>query len=402
MNMLKRLTVTLLAAALFCTSFLASIACAETTRVETTENGRVVRAVWQDSDGQTVTGPDGYAEIRYKYGRGIVTEQYFDENGAPVPARGGYYRKMITRDGKNRVAEIAYQDENGSLMLNSDGYARVTMLYTSFGGMTFLRYFGTDKKKVTVPSLGYAEIATVYSGKGVTSRTWYDENGKPVDNIQGFAAMKQKLNKSYQPVRTWYEHADGTPATGPDGWSICERERDKKGREISVKYYDTNGQLTDRGAGYAWEETRYDGNDRLVTRYGLDGQVIPVAGGAVTIRYRMKDNRVTAESYMSADGGLTDGPLGVCTVAYEYDYDGRIETVRYQNASGENVLCSLGYAGYRETRDEDGAVTSRVYLGPDGKAMEIPGGYAEERYIYNSIKELTGTRRYDLNGNIVP
>ena len=169
-----------------------------------------------------------------------------------------------------------------------------------------------------------------------------------------------------------------------------------------MKYYDESGTITDRGAGYAWEETRYDGNDRLVTRYGLDGQAVPVSEKAVTIRYRMQNDLVTAESYLSADGGLTDGPLGVCTVAYSYDYDGRIETVRYLNASGENVLCSLGYAGYRETRDADGAVISRTYLGTDGKAMMIPGGYAEERYIYNSIKELTGTRKYDLNGNIVP
>ena len=169
-----------------------------------------------------------------------------------------------------------------------------------------------------------------------------------------------------------------------------------------MKYYDEGGNLTDRGAGYAWEEIRYDGNDELVTRYGMDGQAIPVSGNAVTIRYREKNDRLTAESYLNADGGLTDGPLGVCTVAYEYDPDGRIETVRYQNASGENVLCSLGYAGYRETRDADGTVISRVYLGTDGRATEIPGGYAEERYIYNSIKELTGTRRYDLNGNIVP
>ena len=210
--MLKRLTVTVLAAAIFCTSFLIPAAGAETTRVETTENGRVVRTVWQDSAGNTVTGPDGYAEIQYKYGRGVVTEQYFDENGAPTAARGGYYRKKTTRDGKNRITEIAYQNEKGELMLNSDGYARVTMLYTSFGGMTFLRYFGTGRKKVTVPSLGYAEIATVYTGKAVTSRTWNDVNSQPVD-IRGYASMKQKLNKNYQPVRTWYEHADGRPAT---------------------------------------------------------------------------------------------------------------------------------------------------------------------------------------------
>ena len=402
MSMLKRLTVTALAAVIFCTVLMPVAAGAENSLVEKKEDGRVVYAVWQDSSGNTVTGPDGWAEIRYKYGRGIVAEQYYDENGKPVEVQGGYYRKMITRDGKNRITEIAYQDANGDLMLNSDGYARVTMTYTSFGGITYLRYFGTEKKKVTVRSLGYAAIETEYSGKSVVSRTWVDENGKPVNNIQGFACMKQKLNKNYQPIRTWYEHADGSPATGPDGWSRCERERDKKGRVTSEKYYDEAGKITDRGAGYAWEETRYDGNDRLVTRYGLDGQAVPVSDSAVTIRYRMQDDRVTAESYLKSDGGLTDGPLGVCTVSYEYDYDGRIETVRYRNAAGENVLCSLGYAGYREKRDADGAVTSRTYLGTDGKAMEIPGGYAEERYMYNSIKELTGTRRYDLNGNIVP
>ena len=402
MSMLKRLTVTVLAAVIFYTVLMPVAAGAENSLVEKKEDGRVVSAVWQDSSGNTVTGPDGWAEIRYKYGRGIVAEQYYDEDGKPVEVQGGYYRKMITRDGKNRITEIAYQDANGDLMLNSDGYARVTMTYTSFGGITYLRYFGTEKKKVTVRSLGYAAIETEYSGKSVVSRTWVDENGKPVNNIQGFACMKQKMNKNYQPIRTWYEHADGSPATGPDGWSRCERERDKKGRVTSEKYYDEAGKITDRGAGYAWEETRYDGNDRLVTRYGLDGQAVPVSDSAVTIRYRMQDDRVTAESYLKSDGGLTDGPLGVCTVSYEYDYDGRIETVRYRNAAGENVLCSLGYAGYRETRDADGAVTSRTYLGTDGKAMEIPGGYAEERYMYNSIKELTGTRRYDLNGNIVP
>ena len=402
MNMLKRLTVAVLAAVIFCASFGMNAAGAENSLVEKREDGRVVSAVWQDGSGNTVTGPEGWAEIRYKYGRGIVAEQYYDEDGKPVAVRGGYYRKAITRDGKNRITEIAYQNAKGDLMLNSDGYARVTFTYTSFGGVTHLRYFGTEKKKVTVSSLGYAAIETEYSGKSVVTRTWVNEDNQPVDNHQGFAAMKQKLNKNYQPIRTWYEHADGSPATGPDGWSRCERERDKKGRVTSVKYYDADGKMTDRGAGYAWEEIRYDGDDEMVTRYNLDGQIAPISDKAVTIRYRMKDDRVTAESYLSVDGGLTEGPLGVCTIAYEYDFDGRIEKVYYQNASGEKVLCSLGYAGYRETRDADGAVISRTYLGTDGKAMQIPGGYAEERYIYNSIKELTGTRRYDLNGNIVP
>ena len=61
----------------------------------------------------------------------------------------------------------------------------------------------------------------------------------------------------------------------------------------------------------------------------------------------------------------------------------------------------MGYAGYRDTADEDGATATRTYLGTDGLATEIAGGYSEVRYFYDATKTLTDTRYYDSNGTQV-
>ena len=397
--MIRKLSV--LAAVFLLTALPLRAALGEVKPVETVEKGRVTRVVWQDDAGAPAAGPEGWAEIRYAYHGKDTEERYYTAEGTPFRMSGGYYGRIVTRDGKDRITAIWFLDENGEKALNDYGYARIAMTYTSFGGVRFLGYYGTGKKTVTVPSLGYAAVTTEYSGKSITVRTWQDENGNPVDNSQGYAVMRQKLNAKYQVIRTRYEHADGSPALCPDGWSLCVKERDGRGRITSIKYYDTEEKLTDRGAGYAWEEFSYDGNDVLVTRFDRDGNPVPCSENAVTVRRRMKDDLIVSETYLKADGTPAVGPLGVTTVEYGYDYQGRIETVLYRNAEGAGTICSLGYAGYRDTRDGDGVVISRTYLGTDGKAMEISGGYSEERYIYNAARELTETRRYDLNGNAV-
>ena len=54
-----------------------------------------------------------------------------------------------------------------------------------------------------------------------------------------------------------------------------------------------------------------------------------------------------------------------------------------QDEEGNPVLCSEGYAGYIDGKDEDGTTISRTLLGTDGKAAEISAGYSEIRYFYD-------------------
>ena len=349
-------------------------------------------------------GPEGYASVIYTYKGSDVFEQYYDTEGEPYETAGGYYGRRVQRDGKGRAVEIEYLDEDGKRTENAQGYAQVVTAYTSFGQLRQVNYYGENKKPVIVPSLGYSSMTIEYSGKTVTAVTFRNTKGNPVDGVEGYAVMKQKMDKKKknQVVSIRYDHADGSPATGPDGWFRCVKDRDDKGRLLSVKYYDVNMQMTDRGAGYAWEGYAYEGDSTvLVTRYDLnDAPVTDAAGIATTIR-EMKDDLIVKERFLDADGKRVNNALGAGETVYGYDQLGRLESVSYRNTEGEPVLCSSGYAGYRDEINEDGITISRTFLGTDGLATEIPGGYSEIRYIYDETGMIASKQYYDINGKLI-
>lgn len=377
-------------------------AMAESHAVNTEENGRITETIWQNEQGDTVSGPDGYAIVRYTYKRDSTTEKYFDPEGEPCMAAGGYYQKTVTKDGKGNIVQIEYMDANGERMLNALGYGMVTISYYGFGDERMITYYGLGKRPVIVPSLGYASVVNLYSSKTLTNRIYRDEKGNPVDNADGYAEIKKKLNKRYQVLVTRYDHADGSPATGPDGWFRCLTDRDDKGRVTSIKYYDTENRLMDRGNGYAWEGYAYEGENIVkVTRYSLDDLAVEDEAGIVTVVREMKDGKIVRECFLDKDGKRVNNKNGVGGIRYAYDLQGALEKVSYEDTEGNTIKCEAGYAGYRDTKDEDGATVSRTFLGTDGLAIEIPGGYSEIRYFYDDTKQLTATRYYDINGKQV-
>ena len=377
---------------------------AEVHSENTESNGKVKETVWKDDAGQITAGPEGYAVVRYTYKGSETTEKYYDAEGQPFETAGGYYGRIVTKD-KGSVTEIVYLDQNGKQTLNKMGYSRVSMTYFGFGNVRSITYFGLNKKPVTVPSLGYASISYEYIGKLLKSKTYRDAKGKAVDCAQGYAIVKQNIKKvggSNQVLSIRYYHADESNAAGPDGWCRCVKERDEKGRLISVKYYDTSEQLTNRGMDYAWEEYAYEGSNVVkTTRFDLSGAVVADEAGVVTRVQEMKDDKVVREQFLDKDGNRTNNGLGVGQILYNYDYTGGIEKVTYQDTAGNPVKCSKGYAGYQDTKDEDGITISRVFLGTDGLATDIPGGYSEIRYQYDETKSLVSIRYYDVSGKQV-
>ena len=122
-------------------------------------------------------------------------EQYFDENGVTCKSAEGAYGKKTTVDGKGRVTAVEYLDPNGKRMLNNQGYGLMTVSYHSFGEERVVAYYGSGKRLVVVPALGYAKVVNEYSYKTMTLREYQDTKGKPVDCAQGYASVKQKLDK---------------------------------------------------------------------------------------------------------------------------------------------------------------------------------------------------------------
>ena len=366
------------------------------------KNGKITETVWEDEHGNPAAGPEGYYSVKYTVKGYNTIEMYYGADGEAFEVAGGYCGRRVNRDAKGNILEIEYLDENGDRTMNAAGYALTGITYYGFGEVRSVTYYGMNKKPVTVPSLGYASVFNEYSGKTMTSRTFKDAKGNPVDGKDGYAAVRQKVDKRYIVQSIRYDHADGSPAVGPDGWFRCVKERDDKGRLVSVKYYDTSMQLTDRGASYAWEGYSYEGDTIvLVTRYDLSDTPVADEAGVVTVVREMMEDRVVRERFLDAEGKRVNNSLGVGEIIYSYDHQGGLEKVAYQDTEGNPVRCVNGYAGYRDTKDEDGATVSRTYLGLDGMPAEIPGGYSEVRYFYDETKTLTSTRYYDLNGKQV-
>ena len=397
MKTFRRMTILAMAAMLLL-AFVCG-ASADTVSEKKDNRGRVTESTRTDDSGNAVNGPEGYAVIRYVYQGEKATETYFDADGNPVRMPGGYYGRAVSRDGKGQISLIEYLDRDGNLTMTAMGYARVFYYYRSFGEEYKSVYFGTKKGEVvTVPSLGYAQVETEFSGTVMTGRTFKDPVGNPVDSLAGYASVRRKLNKNRQILQVWYSHADGKPATGPDGWSKCIMERDNKGKLTEIRYLDEKDRPTDAG-GCARETYSYDSNgDAKVTRYDLSGNRIPFGGETVSVLRRMIDDRIVQETYLDEAGRATALPDGYASVVYSYNSAGNLETIQYRNAKGDKATCTRGYSAIRQSWDLQGRLVRRTFLDANGQNVNSTDGICEEQYLYDAGGKLTEVQQFDAAG----
>ena len=400
MNQFRRMAAWIAAAMLLLAA--GSTAGAEATAEKKTNRGRVTEITWKDEDGNITAGPEGYAVIRYEYEYQKTTERYYDAEGFPCEAPGGYYGRIIEDDGINKF--IRYIGIDGRLTMTRMGYAKVSYRHFSFGMERYVVFYDVKERPVMVPSLGYAQVENQCNGYTLTGRIYMDEKGNKVDIPAGYAMMQKKMNRSRQIVRTWYEHADGSPATGPDGWSwsVITRDGNNKGRIDRIEFFDEKGNLTEAG-GYAREEYAYRKDGLVkVTRFDLQGNMISFGGDAVSVRRKMKDEMVLEETFLNEAGDPTTLPAGYATVSYAYGANGQLELIQYRDTAGEKTTCRNGYSAIREARDVNGRLLSMTYLDINGQAVNHSvTGVSEERYEYDDEGKMTGKRQYDSSGALL-
>lgn len=399
MKRIKRWTA-MAVAVLLLTPFAGSTA--EVTAEKTENRGKVTEITWKDENGTAAPGPEGYAVIRYTYKGQDTTEQYFDADGEPFQTGGGYYGRIVTKDGRNNISAVSYIGKNGELTVNSLGYAKVLYKYFTSKEEREVIYCGADgKTPVTVPSLGYAQMETKHRGNAFIGRVYKDPKGNPVDIPAGYASFEIQLaKKTGAPIRSWYEHADGTPANGPDGWAVCRMERDDKGRLLKTEYFDAQENVTQQG-GYAAETYRYGRDGSFtVTRFDTAGNRIPFDGEAVSVRRVMKGEKVTEETFLDDEGEPVAASGGYVTVSYSYDSNGNLEMTQYRDGNGNKTTCKQGYSAILETRNEQGQLISRKLLDISGQPVNNnTTGICEERYEYDETGRLKEIQRFDATGN---
>ena len=105
-----------------------------------------------------------------------------------------------------------------------------------------MEHYLDENGNLTVIDKGYAEIRWLYSGNSLIAFSYYDEKGKPTNNMQGFASVKRTLDNNKNIIVEQYLGADGNPIMTSYGY--CEvRCTYKDGQKLIEEYYDTDGKL---------------------------------------------------------------------------------------------------------------------------------------------------------------
>ena len=375
---------------------------ADTYMKETEKNGKVVRIEWQDVTGVPVPGPAGWAYATRSYSGTTVTEKYYNTDGSPAMNVGGYYGRSLTYGNRHRLEEAVYLDAEGKKTDSTSGFARMKVAYNSSGGVTAAGYYNAAGNSVIVTSLGYSAVRSEYRGKTMTSTVWLNEQKKPVDTPLGYASVIQNVNKSNKVTGIRFEHADGSAASCPEGWSVCERELDKKGREISTRYYDLSGTMIPLYNGYAYEVRSWSGDQACtVIRYDENGKQVTADGYAMKKMEFDQEERLIRESCLDEIGKPIEDIRGIAVREYTYDGNGRLHQVRFKDADGLPSHSAAGYAGYNETLDTDGFPVSRIFIGTDGNPVNTSEGYSEIRTLYDESHRISGMEYYDVNGLLI-
>lgn len=224
--------------------------------VEKTETENQIRQDYVDSDGRITFASDkGYASVvETKVSAQESVIQYLDENGEPAVLSAGYdtihrtytpagkaetdtyfigdtqvqrklgywqYHRIYGTDGK--ICELQYLDQEGNLIKNKSGYARILRTYTKAGRIDM---YQDEQGKPAAASTGQFGVR-----KEGDTTTYLDADGNPTDTTRGYAIVKKDGNK------TLYYDKNGEPVTvGRGQYGI---EKDEDGQSI---YLDEEGE----------------------------------------------------------------------------------------------------------------------------------------------------------------
>lgn len=251
----------------------------------------------------------------------IISITTLGDNGKPVNNATGYATTYYDYDERNNIIYefhintegIGVQDGNGKV-----GYRRT---FDSKDRIIDQKTLGPDGKSI-ITSIGYAEYRREYKGNNLISESFYNENGKLVNSINGYARE--------------------------------EREYDNASNMIVQRFLDQNGSLVITASGFAEKKCEYD-NGKLIKETYFDSDRKPMiqAAGHFAIEQTWDGEELLSRTYLDADGLPVNRIDGYSKVVWTKNKDG-VTNVSFYDVNGSEV----NQQGLNLVKD--------VKYGPDG------------------------------------
>lgn len=379
------------------------------TSTETTEYGYAQNvAVALSTSGQAETIPLAYMETQKDSNGNVISKSYTDPSGNVVREETGTAYTCYDYDLSGNCV-VSYTGGSGDTVLtlhDSEGRESATISKPGISGGAFR--IANDSITTYTDYDDYGNAAYVTDGKGITTETIYDSEGRLTMQRQKNASgqVKAGITAAYEDYST---SADGkttemTTVTDANG-NLKKEITDAAGQTVKIIDANANGTLS-MAKEYTYNEKgslvsekyddgsfilySYDNLNRLTEKKAYDstgaeesvisytynnyGEMLTaktVRRGTTVSSYSWtydRLGRVTAESVAYSGGTAV-------TTAYGYDSEGRLSSVTYPSESG------LGTVTY--SYDNFGNLTSVK-----------KGGQTAEEYSYDTAYRISSVKQY--------
>jgi len=307
----------------------------------------------------------------------VVEAQRLGANRKPQAGNDGVHRIVTQRDPAGRPLAQLFYDLGGKLVISSQlGCAGKRWEYDERGVTAREICLGPDGEPAG-SEVGVAVTLITSDSDGCTiGKTYLDRDGRPT-HVRGVHGVLLEVDRYCdERVKTCIDDEGRPTACGPEEPARYEYARDEKGRILSVKHREDDGQ-PGRDPEYGVFEVRkeYDALGNLVeeTCWGASGEPTECDHTGYHAEKVTVDDagRPREVRYFDSDGTATTN-LGVAKRRYVYDNYDHLHQIDGFGADGD-VVDSMGMATQRRLYDAGHHLFALILFDRSGQPAHYTG-----------------------------
>lgn len=322
----------------------------------------------------------------------------------------------------NFISKKSFNSQ-GEIIRAFDNCAYTKYTYDKNGYVASATLYDIMDKKTNYTSREYLEDGTfeefIFPGEtqfvtdnngNVISEKYFFSDGKPAENMNGVHEFKLEFDANTNTSTTCYFNAKNELVDGGEGYAGKSVQKDEKGREINVYYFDAEKKIVPFDDGSLIIQSSYDANG-IVTHSFFDAENNPMTDHSGAHRYQIEIDEYDIEFVRVF--GLDNEYLG-----YDQKSDweeGLIVRTRYaeDDLTILSISCFTEYGKFKATSsegyfcksfsyNENGILEKITYLDEALKLVNANFGsvaYAEIRFKFNENLYEIESAYFDAEGN---
>ena len=293
----------------------------------------------------------------------------------------------------------------GELYAGSEGVTvpHIRFEYGKDGRLTRLVHINGEGYVTPLPGSKVAEQRVEYDADGrVIARRNFDTHGQPVADSAGIAAREFRYNVDGHLISRVFRNAEGQKFVPKmPGFAEERIAYDRKGRPLSIRYFDGNGQPIVNAQGESRIAYTYNDDKQEVLRsnYVNDALAENAEGVAIERVQHNKDGQSTHTSWQDAEGKAVAAADGTLSVLSEHNGSENLQRTRYCGADGQMRSNCRIWAEHLVRTTPDGEVVWECFNGADGLPCRNDAlGYAEHLCEYGADGSIAREFFWDGEG----